>query len=106
MMPPGCLCSNDCVDPRRSNDLSIYASDGTCDDGGEGAAYSACELGTDCEDCGGHRCAPSPPPSYRSAGAANDTATTESTTALAAPSTGSGATESVHVKRRSAHCEL
>ena len=64
MMPPGCLCSNDCVDPRRSNDLSIYASDGTCDDGGEGAAYSACELGTDCEDCGGHRCAPSPPPSF------------------------------------------
>ena len=40
------------------------------------------------------------------AGAANDPATTESTTALAAPSTGSGATESVRVKRRSAHCEL
>ena len=40
------------------------------------------------------------------AGAANDPATTESTTALAAPSTGSGASESVHVKRRSAHCEL
>jgi len=29
-----------------------HASDGECDDGGEGALYSVCALGTDCNDCG------------------------------------------------------
>ena len=38
-----------------------YASDGTCDDGGPGAAYASCALGTDCTDCG-VRVMPSPPP--------------------------------------------
>ncbi len=36
------LCGNTCE----------YASDGDCDDGGPGALTSACELGTDCNDCG------------------------------------------------------
>jgi len=35
-------CSDDCV----------YASDGTCDDGGDGSTYDLCEHGTDCDDCG------------------------------------------------------
>ena len=35
-------CENSCA----------YANDGSCDDGGEGAEYSSCELGTDCSDCG------------------------------------------------------
>lgn len=35
-------CSNSCA----------YAYDGECDDGGPGAAYSVCALGTDCADCG------------------------------------------------------
>lgn len=29
-----------------------WMSDGACDDGGPGAYYSACPLGTDCTDCG------------------------------------------------------
>ena len=36
------LCSNSCR----------YAFDGECDDGGSGAAYDVCALGTDCGDCG------------------------------------------------------
>ena len=35
-------CSNTCY----------AASDGDCDDGGSGSAYSGCSLGTDCVDCG------------------------------------------------------
>ena len=35
-------CSNTCE----------YANDGECDDGGFGAVYSVCSLGTDCNDCG------------------------------------------------------
>ena len=35
-------CSDDCR----------YASDGECDDGGEGAGTDFCALGTDCSDCG------------------------------------------------------
>jgi hypothetical protein len=38
----GGLCTNTCE----------YANDGECDDGSPGAAYSLCELGTDCNDCG------------------------------------------------------
>ena len=45
-----------------------YAADGDCDDGGPGAEFTLCDLGTDCTDCGprvdfslliGH--SPSPP---------------------------------------------
>jgi formylglycine-generating enzyme required for sulfatase activity len=38
----GAACSNTCRD----------ADDGLCDDGGPGADYSICGLGTDCGDCG------------------------------------------------------
>jgi subtilisin-like proprotein convertase family protein len=41
-MDPVELCTNTCG----------YASDGDCDDGGTGSAYSVCNLGTDCADCG------------------------------------------------------
>ena len=36
-------CDNTCA----------WAFDGECDDGGEFADYSICDLGTDCDDCGG-----------------------------------------------------
>ncbi|MEM1413995.1 MAG: hypothetical protein AAGH15_03805 [Myxococcota bacterium] len=36
------LCSNTCE----------FANDGECDDGGAGAMFDVCELGTDCNDCG------------------------------------------------------
>ena len=36
------LCTNTCQ----------YAFDSDCDDGGPGAQYTACSLGTDCVDCG------------------------------------------------------
>ena len=36
------LCTNSCP----------FASDGDCDDGGPGADFSLCDLGTDCNDCG------------------------------------------------------
>jgi hypothetical protein len=44
-----------------------WNSDGTCDDGGPGASYASCSLGTDCTDCGprgggGFFRSPSPPP--------------------------------------------
>lgn len=38
----GGLCLNTCQ----------YAYDGECDDGGPGAAFSLCDYGTDCADCG------------------------------------------------------
>jgi len=39
-------CNNNCpAHPR-------WASDGYCDDGGPGAEYNDCELGSDCADCG------------------------------------------------------
>ena len=41
-----------------------YGSDGVCDDGGPGAEYSDCALGTDCQDCGPrYNNPPTPPPS-------------------------------------------
>jgi len=46
-------CTNTCV----------WAFDSECDDGGPGAEYSDCELGSDCSDCGPR--AP-PPPSVAS----------------------------------------
>lgn len=39
-------CENTCVG------APAFASDGECDDGGEGRSYSFCNQGTDCEDCG------------------------------------------------------
>jgi hypothetical protein len=42
MGPTGGGCTNTCRDAR----------DGFCDDGGPGADYSICALGTDCADCG------------------------------------------------------
>ena len=34
------------------SDTCASANDGTCDDGGNGATYATCDLGTDCTDCG------------------------------------------------------
>lgn len=48
---PGAVCSNGCD----------FAGDGDCDDGGDGATYEFCPLGTDCDDCGGGRLMPPPP---------------------------------------------
>ncbi len=39
------------VDPL-CNDLCPTANDGECDDGGPGAAFAVCALGSDCGDCG------------------------------------------------------
>ena len=43
---PGCVCTNACVG------APGWAADGWCDDGGPGFSTRACELGTDCDDCG------------------------------------------------------
>ncbi|XP_070543375.1 extracellular serine proteinase-like [Ptychodera flava] len=40
--PTNGLCENTCT----------HHGDGECDDGGEGALYDVCDLGTDCDDCG------------------------------------------------------
>jgi len=37
------LCNDDCI---------AWAGDGVCDDGGSGANYNLCLLGSDCSDCG------------------------------------------------------
>ena len=52
--PPliGGLCTNDCV----------YPSDSICDDGGADSAWSVCDLGTDCDDCGARGRPPPAPP--------------------------------------------
>jgi len=39
-----------------------HSSDTDCDDGGEGAEYTLCEMGTDCIDCGPRQAHPPPPP--------------------------------------------
>ena len=44
-------------------DTCLWAADGTCDDGGPGATYAGCELGTDCTDCG-PRDLDLPPPDF------------------------------------------
>lgn len=36
------ICENTCM----------YAFDGDCDDGGPGADFDLCSLGSDCADCG------------------------------------------------------
>ena len=55
---PGCQCTNECLrNPQ-------FGSDGVCDDGGSGSAYSDCDRGTDCADCGAIRCPEPPPPGH------------------------------------------
>jgi hypothetical protein len=63
---PGCFCddqtcqSGTCVDGMcppaegicEESCFASWSGDGTCDDGGEGARYSICNLGSDCIDCG------------------------------------------------------
>ena len=41
----------DYIKIKRCSELCSYSSDGDCDDGGSGAEYSSCSLGTDCQDC-------------------------------------------------------
>jgi secreted trypsin-like serine protease len=61
-LPPSSplACSNDCVGQ------PAWGSDGHCDDGGPNSEYTACEYGSDCQDCGGRpflvTASPSPPP--------------------------------------------
>jgi hypothetical protein len=38
--------------PVSCTDICTYAGDGECDDGGPDSAYSVCDFGTDCMDCG------------------------------------------------------
>merc|ERR1719261_310332 len=40
------MCHTRCVD------TCGHSSDSLCDDGGPGAQYAMCQLGTDCTDCG------------------------------------------------------
>ncbi len=47
------LCEDTCG-PRGNE--GAWADDGACDDGGPGAEYNECELGTDCTDCGPRGC--------------------------------------------------
>jgi hypothetical protein len=61
--PPGAYSCTKCWDTC----YTASTSDGSCDDGGPGAEYSMCALGTDCTDCGprSYTCgyASPPPPS-------------------------------------------
>jgi hypothetical protein len=53
--PVGCCSGTDFADCTAGNacsDTCFYAFDGYCDDGGFGADYAVCALGTDCADCG------------------------------------------------------
>ena len=54
-IPTASLCTESCY----------YSQDGDCDDGGSGAEFTACTLGTDCTDCGTRVALefPAPPPS-------------------------------------------
>ncbi|HJL18008.1 MAG TPA: hypothetical protein RMH99_20250 [Sandaracinaceae bacterium LLY-WYZ-13_1] len=54
--PPAGDPASGCTDTCR------WATDGACDDGGAGAAYSVCALGTDCSDCGPRDGSPAPEP--------------------------------------------
>ncbi|EOD21860.1 hypothetical protein EMIHUDRAFT_240834 [Emiliania huxleyi CCMP1516] len=56
--PPAATTS---APPSECTDSCFHARDGECDDGGNGALYSACDHGTDCMDCG-ERPHASPPP--------------------------------------------
>ena len=48
-----CIASSDAI----CEDSCYYDwnGDGSCDDGGDGADYSVCNLGSDCTDCGARR---------------------------------------------------
>ena len=48
--------------PGCTNQGCRWRSDGDCDDGGPGAEYAECDLGTDCTDCGVRYFAPPSPP--------------------------------------------
>jgi hypothetical protein len=41
-----------CLPRYGCSDTCASAKDGVCDDGGSGAEYATCDLGTDCTDCG------------------------------------------------------
>ena len=58
------ICSNACQNSYYSlpGAFGTTARYGDCDDGGPGAEFSLCALGTDCDDCG-PRTTPPPPPS-------------------------------------------
>jgi hypothetical protein len=43
-------------------DTCAYSNDGDCDDGGLGAQYALCDLGSDCADCGLRPVQPPSPP--------------------------------------------
>ncbi len=52
---PGERCENDVCEPIGNalcEETCRFSGDGTCDDGGPGASFSLCDLGTDCMDCG------------------------------------------------------
>eukprot|EP00966_Prymnesium_polylepis_P287418 6638370-Prymnesium_polylepis.1 len=50
-----CVCQESCS----------YSRDADCDDGGPGAEFSICTLGTDCQDCGARgTCTAQPPAVY------------------------------------------
>ena len=62
--PPGCYTASDVLDCRES---CYWASDGDCDDGGVGSEYTACDIGSDCTDCGSRAVCAALPPALRSA---------------------------------------
>ena len=49
---PATSCEDSCSGISLLGITGDYTSDGDCDDGGPGAVYSACRIGTDCADCG------------------------------------------------------
>ena len=49
-------------EPMLCVETCVHASDGDCDDGGEGAEYAACAFGTDCINCGPRRRSDAPMP--------------------------------------------
>ena len=51
---PNNFCDDLCIDTCGFGGIydGSWAGDGWCDDGGFGSDYDACELGTDCADCG------------------------------------------------------
>jgi len=71
ILPPNDLlvCSNSCGGPYEINLIwngHEYPNNGICDDGGDGATYSHCPLGTDCNDCGLRTVLASVPPANAS----------------------------------------
>ena len=55
LYPPSPPSSSACLN------ASSGRADGYCDDGGPGAEFAICPLGTDCTDCGPRGAPPSPP---------------------------------------------